>query len=86
MAFGGNLGAPGCYPFSDRDPFILHETPDVYFIGNQPAFETRTVTSVNQAGKEQLTRVVLVPKFHETGQVVLVNTRTLDVKVVQFEV
>lgn len=33
----------GCYPLQGKDPFILTETPHVYFIGNQPRFETRLV-------------------------------------------
>ncbi|GAA5896256.1 DNA-directed DNA polymerase delta subunit POL31 [Sporobolomyces salmoneus] len=73
-----------CYPFTDRDPFILSETPHVYFIGNQPKFETRLVEQDNEGGKKRV-RIVLVPKFCETGQVVLVNTKSLDVKVVKFE-
>lgn len=75
----------GCYPFSDRDPFILHQTPHVYFVGNQPRFETRLVT-VPAAGREQekKVRIVLVPRFCESGEVVLVNTATLEVKVQQF--
>lgn len=70
----------GCYPFSDRDPFILLKTPHVYFIGNQPKFETRLVEGPNQ----QRVRIVLVPKFCNTGEVVLVNTVTLEAKVVSF--
>jgi DNA polymerase delta subunit 2 len=31
------------YPFPDADPFILRQRPDVYFIGNQPEFETALV-------------------------------------------
>ncbi|GAA5997293.1 DNA-directed DNA polymerase delta subunit POL31 [Rhodotorula paludigena] len=74
-----------CYPFSDRDPFILHQTPHVYFVGNQPRFETRLVT-VPAVGREQekKVRIVLVPRFCESGEVVLVNTATLEVKVQQF--
>ena len=35
-----------CYPFQDRDPFVLEATPHVFFVGNQPAFKTTTVTGV----------------------------------------
>ncbi|KAK4049660.1 DNA polymerase delta small subunit Cdc1 [Microbotryomycetes sp. JL201] len=69
-----------CYPFVDRDPFILQQTPHVYFIGNQPRFESSFVTFDNR----QQTRVVLVPKFSETGQIVLVHSKTLECKVVEF--
>lgn len=71
----------GCYPFTDRDPFILHRAPHVYFIGNQPAFSTRLV----QGGDGKKVRIVLVPRFKESGELVLVNTATLEVKVRSFE-
>ncbi|GAA5972676.1 hypothetical protein JCM11641_002969 [Rhodosporidiobolus odoratus] len=76
-----------CYPFVDRDPFILKQAPHVYFIGNQPSFATRIVSStvLDEEGEEQVrkVRVVLLPKFCETGEVVLVNTKTLETKVVR---
>lgn len=31
----------GCYPFTDRDPFLIDSCPDVYFVGNQEKYETR---------------------------------------------
>jgi len=74
----------GCYPFTDRDPFILNETPHVYFIGNQPKFESRLVTDEEGEGSKKC-RIVLVPKFCETGQVVLVHSKSLETKVVGFE-
>jgi DNA polymerase delta subunit 2 len=33
----------GIYPFPDADPFIIQQRPDVYFLGNQPDFETALV-------------------------------------------
>lgn len=31
----------GCYPFTDRDPFVLESCPHVYFVGNQDVYESR---------------------------------------------
>jgi DNA polymerase delta subunit 2 len=61
------------YPYVDKDPFIMEHCPHVYFIGNQPQFETTTI--VGDHG--QSVRVVLVPKFSTSGTVVLVNLSTL---------
>ena len=33
-----------CFPFTDRDPFLISDRPDVYFVGNQPNFGTTTYT------------------------------------------
>jgi len=62
------------YPFSDRDPFIVTRAPHVYFVGNQPAFQTRVVTS---AASGQTTRLVALPVFSHSGMAVLVNIDTL---------
>ncbi|KAM0753286.1 hypothetical protein T439DRAFT_378985 [Meredithblackwellia eburnea MCA 4105] len=72
-----------CYPFTDQDPFILTQSPHVYFIGNQPAFETTMVPGYKD---DQAVRVVLIPKFCDTGDIVLVNTSSLECKVVHFGV
>lgn len=37
---------PDCYPFIKNDPFILSETPHVYFVGNQPEFATELLKGV----------------------------------------
>ncbi|KAG9292964.1 hypothetical protein G9A89_016326 [Geosiphon pyriformis] len=56
-----------CYPFSDEDPFILSQTPHVYFIGNQKEF----ATTVIEGADGQYTRIILLPSFAETGLIVL---------------
>jgi DNA polymerase delta subunit 2 len=72
-----------CHPYFTGDPFILDETPDLYLIGNQPRFETKMVIDSASALR---CRVVLVPSFSQTGQIVLVNIQTLEVKTVKFDI
>lgn len=31
----------GCYPYTDKDPFLIENCPHVYFVGNQDKYETR---------------------------------------------
>lgn len=33
----------GCYPFYQKDPFILEECPHVYFSGNAPNFQSKVI-------------------------------------------
>ena len=72
----------GCYPFQDKDQFVIEECPHVYFVGNQPAFETAIIDG--PAG--QSVRLIAIPKFKETGEVVLLDMDTLEVEAVKFEV
>ncbi|PQM41643.1 hypothetical protein Pyn_38744 [Prunus yedoensis var. nudiflora] len=37
----------GCYPFTDRDPFLIESCPHVYFIGNQDKYDSRLVKVEN---------------------------------------
>ena len=67
-----------CHPFFTVDPFIIAETPDIYAIGCQPRFATRLVKD----GKRR-SRVVLVPSFAQTGILVLVGLKSLDVRIVR---
>lgn len=71
-----------CYPFQDRDPFVIEECPHLFFIGNQPRFDTATI----QGPEGQNVRLVTIPKFNETGQLVLIDTETLEPEIVQFEI
>lgn len=61
---------------------MLSHSPSVYAVGNQPAFESELMKGLNG----EVTRVVLVPKFSETGQVVFVNTASLAVQTMRFNV
>lgn len=72
--------AIGSYPFHDKDQFVIEECPHVFFVGNQPEYKT----SLLEGGDGQQVRVVLIPKFSETGQIVVVDLDTLDVEVVKF--
>lgn len=49
-------------------------------MGNQPEFKT----SLLKGEDGQQARVVLIPKFSKTGQIVVVDLDTLDVEVVRF--
>ncbi|KAI5812389.1 DNA polymerase alpha/epsilon subunit B-domain-containing protein [Pyronema omphalodes] len=72
------------YPFQDREPFVLgeDECPHLFVIGNQPSFKT----SVVHGNQGQTVRVVLLPKFEETGEIVVVDLETLETEVVGFKV
>jgi DNA polymerase delta subunit 2 len=68
-----------CYPLNDRDPFLIEEAPDVYFIGNQDHFDSQLYECAD--GHSIL--VVLIPRFCTTGQVILIQPNTLAVKKIQ---
>ncbi|CAN6634715.1 DNA polymerase delta small subunit [Trichomonascus vanleenenianus] len=79
--------APTCpdtlssYPYNeDIDPYIMEKTPHIYFAGNQPSFCTRLVQSKDSNGKDVVIRYVSIPRFVTTGEVVLVDMDTLEVK------
>ena len=62
-----------CYPYKDRDPFYVAQSPHVYFAGNQPAFGARLVRD-----GETRTLLVSVPDFARTGVIAMVNVDTLE--------
>eukprot|EP00730_Choanoeca_flexa_P000859 TRINITY_DN10369_c0_g1_i1.p2 TRINITY_DN10369_c0_g1~~TRINITY_DN10369_c0_g1_i1.p2 ORF type:complete len:167 (+),score=30.08 TRINITY_DN10369_c0_g1_i1:67-567(+) len=68
------------YTHEHRDPFVIADTPNVFFAGNQPTFETAEV----QLDSGSSVRLVCVPSFSKTGTVVLVNLRTLECTPVTF--
>nr|POE51717.1 dna polymerase subunit delta-2 [Quercus suber] len=70
-----------CYPFQDGDQFVLKECPHVYLCGNQPSFETTVI----EGPVGQQVRLIAVPRFKETGELVLLDIETLVPEVVKFE-
>lgn len=67
-------------PHPESDPMVLLETPHLYFAGNCNEYGTELVET-----KSGSCRLVCIPEFSKTGQVVLVNLETLDAKTLQFE-
>ncbi|GAA6074449.1 DNA polymerase delta subunit 2 [Tachysurus ichikawai] len=70
----------GCYPFYQKDPFILSECPHVYFSGNAPSYQSRRITGPE--GQEVL--LVTIPEFSSTQTACLVNLRTLECEPIRF--
>ncbi|OAA66087.1 DNA polymerase delta subunit 2 [Cordyceps fumosorosea ARSEF 2679] len=69
------------YPFQDDDPFVLKACPHLYFVGNQPEFGTRLIHGPDG----QSVRLVAVPSFSASKEVVLVDMETLEVTKVKIE-
>jgi DNA polymerase delta subunit 2 len=83
-------------PHTGSDPMVLPDRlPDVYFCGNCDRFDTCLVQPIDEdvnggGGKDEppspphVTRLIAVPDFSRTGQVVLVQLDSLQVRVLQF--
>lgn len=71
-----------CYPFQERDQFVIDACPHVFFVGNQPRFDTGVIDGL---GGERV-RLVAVPSFSASGELVLLDAETLEVEVVRFDV
>ncbi|WFD30006.1 tRNA-dihydrouridine(47) synthase [NAD(P)(+)] [Malassezia sp. CBS 17886] len=72
-----------CYPFKTTDPFVLRASPDVYFIGNQPHFDTCEVDVRKPDGSAHVIRVILVPRFSDTHELVVLDMATLQPRLVR---
>lgn len=71
-----------CYPFQDKDRFVMEDCPHVYIVGNQPHFQS----SVIEGPLGQSVTLIALPKFRKTGELVLLDAETLEVEIVKFEV
>ena len=66
------------YPF-DNDPMVIESIPDVYFVGGQKSFEKKIV-DVN--GRKVM--MISIPEFSSTHSAVIYNTKTEEVKEINF--
>ncbi|RSL47499.1 hypothetical protein CEP53_009903 [Fusarium sp. AF-6] len=64
------------YPFQEDDPFVMKTCPHLYFAGCQPQFSTK----VAHGPDGQSVRLITVPSFSTTKEIVLVDTETLEVE------
>ncbi|KAM0278136.1 hypothetical protein ACHAQH_005334 [Verticillium albo-atrum] len=71
----GMMEAMWSYPFQDDDPFVIKSAPHLYFVGCQPEFSTKVI----QGPEGQQVRLITVPSFSESKEIVLVDTETLEV-------
>lgn len=71
-----------CYPYYQKDPFVISECPHVYFAGNTGEFRT----ALWEGSIGQRTRLICVPSFTETYSIAVVNLRTLDCQQICFKV
>lgn len=65
------------YPFPDSDPFLLDEWPHVYIVGNQPTYGFRNLDIHGRRIK-----LISIPTFSSTGDLVLLDLATLETEVI----
>jgi DNA polymerase delta subunit 2 len=53
----------------------MKTSPHLYFVGNQPEFGTKVINGPDG----QSIRLVAIPSFGQSREIVLVDTETLDV-------
>ncbi|ODA84023.1 hypothetical protein RJ55_02541 [Drechmeria coniospora] len=70
------------YPFQEDDPFVIKACPHVFFAGCQPEFATKEIRGPDG----QSVRLITVPSFSETKEIVLLDTETLEVSSVKIDV
>lgn len=61
---------------------MLTSCPHLFFVGSQPKFDTAEI----EGPQGQVVRLIAVPRFSETGEIVLVDSETLEASVVRLSV
>lgn len=73
------------YSFYEKDPFVIKETPHVYFAGNQPSFSTALVEGKDENEDMVKVRLVCVPKFNQTAEIVLIDINHPDLHTINLK-
>ncbi len=71
----------GCYPYVKHDPFIINDTPHVFFAGNQPKFETH----LYQGPNDIQVRLICIPSFAQSNSCIALNLHTLECCEISFQ-
>ena len=61
------------YPFEGIDPFVLKESPNVFFAGNQSKFDTTVISQ-----KDITIRLMCIPRFLNTQKLAVLDIETLE--------
>jgi len=69
----------GCVS-SETDPFIIEKCPNVFFVGNQPTFETRDIDGENG----QRVKIILVPDFSKGSEIAVLNLSNMECYPIKF--
>jgi len=57
----------------------MQDCPHLYFVGSQPSFSTKIIYGPDG----QVVRLITIPSFAETKELVLVDSETLEVSKVK---
>ena len=60
----------------------MNSCPHVFFAGTQPKFDTAVI----EGPDGQVVRLIAIPRFAETGEIVLVDSETLETSLVKITV
>jgi DNA polymerase delta subunit 2 len=71
----------GTYPFQDKDPFVIKTCSHIFIAGDQPRLESKTI----KGPEGQTVRLIAVPSFRRTGILTLLDSETLEVESIKFE-
>ena len=68
------------FPFVNEDPFVITESPHIYFAGNQPKFETSIIQK-----EGSVTRLICIPSFRRSKSIVLIDLTSLQAHEFKFD-